>query len=99
MTTTKTKRRPLPIPDSNWKSRWLVTYSWKALHRVSEIQWDEPNEMISGNGITLCGHRAWMCMPGFPSRIGLKRCQKCCKILGIPEGDGCPFNAGIEEPT
>lgn len=87
-----TARRPLPLPDDEWRSRWLVDGRWNALHRVAEIEWED-GEKISGRGISVCGReRRWQ-MPGILSRLDLKRCPECCAALGIPRGDGAPFNA------
>lgn len=83
---------PLPLDDDHWRSRWLVDRRWNALHRIASIEWDEPDEMIAGEGVSVCGRKHRFCMPGFPSRMGLKRCGECCKLLGIPTGDGAPFN-------
>jgi hypothetical protein len=87
---------PLPIPQDDWPSRWLVLPSWRVLHRVAEIEWED-GEMIVGEGVTVCGRRGRLRMPGVFSRIGLKRCTKCCRALGIPQGEGHPYNEGVYE--
>lgn len=88
---------PLPLPDEHWRSRWLVfPRSWNRLHRVSEMQWED-EDMIRGTGTTLCGKSGDLVMPGPVSRLGLARCAHCCRLAGIPRGDGAPFNHGIEE--
>lgn len=91
--------KPLPIPMPDWRSRWLVLPRWGVLHRVSSIKWGEdyPEQMINGQGTTVCGKTGFLMMPGFMSRMGLKRCPKCCKAMGIPQGDGCPENEGVIE--
>jgi hypothetical protein len=89
-------RVPLPLPDEHWRSRWLVLPSWNRLHRVSEIVWDDEN-MIDGVGTTLCGRAGYLTMPGFLSRMGLPRCAHCCRLAGVPRGDGAPFNQDIKE--
>lgn len=88
-------RKPLKLRKSDWKSRWLVFPAWGILHRVSEIAWDDNREKIRGKGVTVCGRRGLLMMPGFPSRIGLMRCPKCCERLGIPQGNGAPFNSSV----
>lgn len=88
---------PLPISQDRWRSRWLVLPRWGVLHRVAAITWDEPDEMICGYGQTVCGRNGFLRMPGIFSRMGLKRCPRCCKAMGIPQGDGAPFNEGILE--
>lgn len=84
---------PLHIGQDNWRSRWLVEGESRALHRISSIAWDEADEMISGKGVSVCGRRRHFRMPGIFSRMGLMRCQTCCELLGVPEGNGAPFNA------
>jgi hypothetical protein len=99
MTITDTAGLALDIPVEHWRSRWLVNRRWRVLHRIAEIEWgsldggDEPEDMIRGKGVTVCGLRGEYWMPGIFSRMGLPRCSKCCKRLGIPSGDGAPFNA------
>jgi len=65
---------------------------------VSEIEWED-EDMIGGLGVTVCGRKGYLTMPGIFSRLGLKRCEHCCRIVGIPQGDGSPYNHGIEEPS
>lgn len=92
-------RKPLEIPFPEWRSRWL-TFGKGTLHRVSEIEWsaDFPGQMIIGTGVTVCGRKGELTMPGIFSRMGSPRCHECCSTLGIPRGKGCPENAGIWEP-
>lgn len=40
----------------------------------------------------ICGLRCDWMAPGVFSRMGMPRCQRCCKALGIPRGSGCPLN-------
>lgn len=84
---------PLFIPDDHWRSRWLVLPSWGALHRVASITWEDPPDMIAGEGVTVCGRRGRLQMPGLFSRMGLPRCAACCRALGIPSGNGAPANS------
>jgi hypothetical protein len=90
------QRRPYPICDDHWRSRWLVLPSWNVLHRVSEIDWDD-GDMRSGRGVTLCGRAGELSMPGVFSRTSLTRCAHCCRLAGVPRGEGAPFNQDIEE--
>ena len=83
----------LPIHRDNWRSRWLQLRGGLALHRVSAILWDAEDEMISGTGTAVCGVRGRLSMPGLFSRTAAPRCTACCDALGIPGGDGAPFNA------
>ena|ERR1022692_3529153 len=87
---------PLPMEVDHWRSRWLVLQSWNRLHRISEVKWEDEEEMIAGEGVAVCGAKGWFCMPGISSRLGRPRCKHCCRILGIPAGDGAPFNEGID---
>lgn len=92
---TKTTLPPLPLHADNWRSRWLqFNPGGRRLHRVSEIKWwdDGEREMIRGDGVAVCGQRGFMHMPGIFSRMGAQRCPRCCKALGIPNGDGAPYN-------
>ncbi len=90
---------PLPIPDDHWQSRWLVRPSWRKLHRVSDIVWDEGDDgdLRSGMGVTVCGLQSQLCMPGILSRLSLPRCSHCCRGAGVPDGNGAPANFGLEE--
>lgn len=94
---------PLPLPRDRWRSRWLVVDNGAdgKLHRVSAIVWEQepvddegaPGSLISGEGAAVCGARGHFHMPGFFDRMGAPRCPTCCAALGIPPGDGAPFNA------
>jgi hypothetical protein len=89
---------PLPIPQDDWRRRWMVFPRWRNLHRVAEIAWSDEEDMISGEGATVCGRRGSLAIPGIFSRMGLKRCPQCCRAMGIPQGNGSPYNADILEP-
>jgi len=94
------KRKPLPLGSDNWRSRWLMFWRDSAvLHRIAVMEWGEdyPEQMINGGGTTLCGKSGRLHMPGIFSRMGRKRCAKCCRLMGIPEGEGNPYNEGIYE--
>ena len=54
-------------------------------------------DMRHGIGTTLCGRKGSLTMPGIVSRMGLPRCAHCCRLAGIPRGDGAPANSDIEE--
>jgi hypothetical protein len=97
-TTPRQLRSPLPLPVEHWRSRWLVLPTWDRLHRVSEIEWegDDADDLRHGTGTTLCGRKGYLQMPGVLSRMGLPRCAHCCRLAGVPRGDGAPFNQGLE---
>jgi len=81
------------LSKNHWASRWLVLPSWNRLHRVSEIEWDkEYGGKIRGHGKTVCGREGFLMMPGVMSRLGLPRCKHCCWSMGIPPGEGNPYN-------
>ena len=89
-------------PDfgDDWRRRWLVLPSWNLLHRVADIEWDKyetGDDAPYGTGTTLCGRKGWLQMPGIMSRMGLPRCAHCCRLAGVPLGDGAPANFDIEE--
>ena len=47
---------------------------------------------IGIQGTTACGLSGRLSMPGIFSRIGAPRCKKCCRKVGIPDGNGAPYN-------
>lgn len=93
---TEMKRKPLKLSKKRWRSRWLVLPSWRALHRVAVAEWenvaDYSGSYIEATGTTLCGKSGALRVPGILSRMGLPRCKECCRLLGLPNGDGAPFN-------
>ena len=89
---------PMSIPVSDWRLRWLYSSDPRAavLHRVSSIRWRKPERdwgKTIGLGVTVCGVRMSLSVPGVLSRMGMPRCSKCCFAMGIPDGVGAPFNA------
>lgn len=83
---------PLPL---EWRERWLVLPKWGRLHRMDLIGWDD-DDRIDGYGSTVCGLQGRLQMPGLFSRMVLPRCSRCCAWLGIPRGNGAPYNQGID---
>jgi hypothetical protein len=71
----------------------VVLEIYDLLHRVSSIVWDDEAFLVSGEGETLCGQIGILAMPGIFSRIGRPRCPECCRLTGVPEGDGAPYNS------
>lgn len=86
----------LPRFGSDWRARWLVLPSWNRLHRVAAITWQRGEGRQVGYGVTACGRFDKLQMPGVLSRTGLPRCAYCCRIAGVPRGEGAPFNEGID---
>jgi len=87
----------------DWRSRWLQLGSrGEVLHRIESLDVDLENEwreeVTNAEGRSVCGRDGWFFIPGIFSRMAAKRCDRCCDLLGIPHGDGAPFNSDIEEP-
>ena len=91
------KPTPLPLDNDHWRCRWLHLDDGLEMHRVSSIEWQD-GEMIYGDGVTMCKRRGHLHMPGIFSRMDADRCPQCCAALGIPSGQGAPFNVDIDEP-
>jgi hypothetical protein len=87
-------RRALALDCKHWHQRWLVTGTGRGtvLHRVHRIKWDTEAE-IAGQGQAVCGVRSRLVVPGVLDRMELKRCSRCCRLMGIPQGKGAPYNA------
>jgi hypothetical protein len=92
---------PVPENHGQW---WLCAGRWKNLHAIA-------GELLTGEQMraaidhaepivlpAACGlERPWV-MPGMGSRLGLRRCERCCRALGIPLGYGTPANeASLKE--
>jgi hypothetical protein len=82
------------------KYQWLVTSTWDVLHYVAEVaDWDDAffkrlNGQCDGTRPwkSACGIAAHFEPPGIFSRMDCPRCQRCCKAVGITQGNGCPIN-------
>jgi len=97
VTANLTDRRALPFPDdADWHWRWIQFAGAGAtiLHRVLsyvlvDAEWVQIHDVE-----TACGMRIKRTgMPGLLSGLGAPRCKVCCRRLGIPAGDGAPYNA------
>jgi hypothetical protein len=94
----------MPTADNlgHW---WLTTAaSWNRLHAVPGDAVDPNNEdaceRLRVDELTLtarCGVQAVMAWPGIFSRLGRPRCAHCCRVLGIPPGNGTPGNERARE--
>lgn len=78
------------VITTDWPLRWLVLPSWRRLHRVASVTFVDGQP--AGVGYTVCGLRGRLAIPGVFSRLGLPRCAHCCRMVGIPAGNGAPFN-------
>jgi len=95
------------VADYRIKYSWMVTDTWDVLHYVPTIvDWDdnywELHEKQFDNDFrwkTLCGIQEILGAPGIFSRMGRPRCEKCCILLGITQGVGCPINDKSCTPT
>lgn len=85
---------PLQLPDTDWRRRWLTLGAGDCLHRVSAIVWDHDEVRTAGKGVTVCGRRGRLHVPGILSRMHGERCGQCCEALDIPRGHGAPGNSG-----
>ena len=70
---------------------WYVFERWTVLHAAREIDNKGPWEP-GGFGVSECSRSGLLAVPGPFSRMGLRRCKRCCKVKGIPEGYGTPYN-------
>ena len=82
---------------ADWRWRWVVLPGWRRLHRVSlldlnQFRNDKRIPAQGGKGVTVCGRKGLLIMPGILSRIGLPRCHHCCRITHVPDGLGNPYN-------
>lgn len=76
----------------DWRMRWMhVGRRGLLLHRVAKGS-SGRSKTVFQHGVAVCGLRGIMEMPGIFSRMGARRCKNCCRILGVPQGDGAPYN-------
>jgi hypothetical protein len=71
---------------------WVVTDAWDVLHAPD--MWDplDDDETSVPDGITACGLRGALHIPGVFTRMGAERCASCCEVTGMPPGKGSPKN-------
>lgn len=73
---------------------WVVTRTGDVLHRMSgygeaddeEVAWWFPVELDCGRIVQ------YATIPGPFTRMGAKRCDRCCDHNGFPRGIGSPKN-------
>jgi hypothetical protein len=90
-----------PSFDS-WRKRWVQMGRSVVLHRVAATEGDDWEAdgwvPIGVQGVTACGRKGRLGMPGILSRMNAPRCRQCCRRLGIPAGQGAPYNdRGLSE--
>ncbi len=77
---------------------WCQTANGLLLHAVHSFDGDDDLFPIGGTGVTVCGVKARLDIPGLLSGLGAPRCRKCCRLLGWPDGDGSPKNDDALRP-
>lgn len=76
----------------------LVEWDWcqlprgGMLHAMRSFDGDDDWVPVGGPGVTACGIRGRLGIPGLFSRLGATRCYRCCSALGYPFGAGSPKN-------
>jgi hypothetical protein len=74
---------------------WVYTYQGTVLHHATftpEAE-REMDDYATAIGSLDCGRgerQVWI--PGMFSRMGMKRCDRCCVVNGLPKGIGSPKN-------
>lgn len=73
---------------------WVYTLSRGAarLHHLTEGDLDALENQGSTAGRASCALTTRFAIPGIFSRMGRKRCSRCCTRLGYPQGTGSPKN-------
>lgn len=89
-------RRSLKTPE------WLVIVEWdwvvigrygERLHAVERItNAATVDDDWYGQGFTVCGLGGDLSIPGVFTRMGAKRCDRCCDRRHMPRGIGSPKN-------
>lgn len=82
--------------------QWLELAEWnwvqigrgEILHAVRAMDDDlaEVGRTWGGSGLTECGRKGDLRIPGVFSRMSAKRCSRCCKAIGMPQGNQSPKN-------
>ena len=69
---------------------WLITENGEVLH--APHIWLPEDDYPCTEGTTACGYQGKLHIPGMFTRMGAKRCKRCCTKLGYPTGIGSPKN-------
>lgn len=73
---------------------WVVTSNGSRLHHLERFD-DTVRSAIDwgGPGTISCGRWSdWLGIAGAFTRMGAKRCDRCCDRVGFPRGVGSPKN-------
>jgi hypothetical protein len=83
-----------------WRWRWLqgTKSTASTMHRLVTCTATETWNAVTATGTTGCGLVDTFAMPGIFSRMGARRCPRCCDAVGVAHGLGAPFNSGDSEP-
>lgn len=71
---------------------WCETPGGSMLHAMRSFEGEDDYVPVGGPGVTACGIRGRLSIPGLFSRMDAKRCSRCCLALGYPSGIGSPKN-------
>ena len=73
---------------------WVCKSGGTVIHHLASADdAREFDEECHGGGTTSCGIRSdYWTIPGMFTRMGSKRCSRCCDKLGYPRGIGSPKN-------
>lgn len=83
----------LSIVDTHWLETWTGTKFHHAHLTPAALQ--ELQDFGSLSAVFLdCGSRRTVLIPGVLRRMSTPRCKRCCKLTGLPEGNGSPVNDG-----
>ena len=87
---------------SKTKYQWLYarTDNYEYLHYIESVldwgeeTWELYESQFNGERpwTSICGLNDFYGLPGVLSRLAAPRCSQCCKIIDIPNGNGCPIN-------
>lgn len=78
---------------------WVLVGEGGVLHSVAKlINADTADEEWYGEGFTACGRGGRLYIPGLFTRMGAKRCDRCCDRTGFPRGFQSPKNVDELRP-
>jgi hypothetical protein len=73
---------------------WVVAPTHHGRRRLhAPLRWDDPDyHAMVTDGRTVCGLTGQLHIPGVFTRMGAQRCRHCCRMTGMPPGQGSPKN-------